>query len=595
MTRAPLKLSREMKLLLLLLLLVALLGAWYVWTNNRSVAALATSGAAPSSAGTGETGREAGAFPSTGDTAPDPDPGAGTVPSGTVPSGTVPSSTVPSGSTSASSDGAASGTPTTGDSRTEPGSAAADGAGTGTAATATAETGPSATGTAGAGLAAGAGTGQDTVPLTPDAPLSGVSGPNGTATGNAGNAGALAVQPNRPVDIEVIPPFPTPEVPSRQGSAATPAGINPQASVASVPRNNPFRPLSLDRSSVQDRSAAASTSGLTGSGSPSNTQSNTQFGFQASTPGGSVQTTPITPSNAAPLAISPVPGAGSSTGVSSGSLSGLPTLPGADSTGLGNPSGGRSGAGLDSPGSGVTSGNAIPGGSGNTVDDSTGVGNTVSGNTVSGSAPGRTISGTSGDSGVTVLGGSGTTGSSTAASRNPSGIGNPAQTNTQPTALASPQGGVVITAPEPPKPIVPPIAGMNVPSVTRVSVTPSGAAPGTANGAGSRIGSDTMATATPVPGTPQVIASLGQGAGAGDGAQAAASQLDQFVQKRQLVFNAAVLGPINTAIFRGQDGYAVVAVGQTLPDSQVRVREVNATTAVLSLGNDLKILELDQR
>ncbi|MFD1731100.1 type 4a pilus biogenesis protein PilO [Deinococcus malanensis] len=34
--RPPVKLSREMKLLLLLLLMVALIGLWYVWTSNRS-------------------------------------------------------------------------------------------------------------------------------------------------------------------------------------------------------------------------------------------------------------------------------------------------------------------------------------------------------------------------------------------------------------------------------------------------------------------------------------------------------------------------------------------------------------------------------
>lgn len=99
-----------------------------------------------------------------------------------------------------------------------------------------------------------------------------------------------------------------------------------------------------------------------------------------------------------------------------------------------------------------------------------------------------------------------------------------------------------------------------------------------------------MGLTHPAPGTPQVITSLGQDASAGE-----ASKLDQFVQQQQLTFNAAVLGPINTAIFQGKDGYVVVAVGQNLPDSSVTVREVSATRAVLSLGNDLKTLELDQR
>ena len=48
-------------------------------------------------------------------------------------------------------------------------------------------------------------------------------------------------------------------------------------------------------------------------------------------------------------------------------------------------------------------------------------------------------------------------------------------------------------------------------------------------------------------------------------------------------------------IFRSKDGYVVVAVGQTLPDSQVTVKEVTATGATLSLGTDSKTLELDKR
>ncbi|QFP77340.1 hypothetical protein [Deinococcus sp. AJ005] len=572
MTRAPIKLSREMKLLLLLLLMVALIGAWYVWTNSRTLVA-------PSSpTGTTGTGTDPQALPSTG-----ADPATGTA------AGTAPGDTAPG------NDGvAATGEGTASDPSSDPASATgntpANGAATSSQpgsqpGTPTANAGQPSTSpnTGAAPDGTGLGNGADTVPLIPS---SGASGQNGTGTGNvgAGNPGALAVQPNRPVEIEVIPPFPTPEVPSAPDGTATPGGINPQASIASVPRNNPFRPLSVDPSTqagAQNAAAPVAASGLAGSGRPSNPQ--------ASTSGGSVQTTPITPStNAGPLAISPIPGAGGSTGVTSGSTSGLPSIPGGDgSTGLGNPS-----AGLNVPGSGVTSSSAIPGGSGNT-----GAGGTVSGN-----APGRTISGNSGDSGVTVIGGStgATSGSGTAASKNPNAAGTPGQTAGQASGQTSSQGAVVITAPKPPKPIVPPITGMNVPNVTRVPVTPSRPAQGAATattGAG-RPGSTGSASGTPAPGnSPQVITSLGQSVAEGDATDAAssASKLDLFVQKQQLAFNAAVLGPINTAIFRGQDGYVVVAVGQTLPNSQVTVKEVSATSAVLSLGKELKTLELDQR
>ncbi|GGO39916.1 hypothetical protein [Deinococcus humi] len=490
MTRAPIKLSREMKLLLLLLLMVALIGAWYVWTNSRAASALPEQGSAPSSAGSAETGTDA-IEPETGSTAAE-----------------------------TTTSGANNGTATA--DRTPAAAAALPGTDTG---------------------------------LPSDRPVA--SGSGETDPGSAGTPGTLAVQPNRPVEIEVIPPFPTPEVSDAVSTdSTTPGGINPQASIAAIPSNNPFRPLKLDESAQTTASTSVSVSTPI---TPDRTSIPSSSGDQNS----DVQITPITPSSAGPLAITPIPGAGGSVRASSGSLSGLPVIPGGDgSTGLVSP--------------------AIP--------DSTG-----SGATVSGSTPDRTIAGTSGDSGVTVIGGStvGTTGSSAAASRTPNAAGSPTRT--------TPQGNVVVTAPKPPKPIAPPIAGMNVPSVTRVptAVSRPAASPSANPSAAGSATANSTATSRPVPGIPQVITALGQDAAAQDQDTAepapAASQLEQFVQKRQLAFNAAVLGPINTAIFRGQDGYVVVAVGQTLPDSQVTVKEVSATSAVLSLGNDLKTLELDQR
>ena len=67
------------------------------------------------------------------------------------------------------------------------------------------------------------------------------------------------------------------------------------------------------------------------------------------------------------------------------------------------------------------------------------------------------------------------------------------------------------------------------------------------------------------------------------------------MQSRSLVFNAVVLGPINTAIFKTDKGFVVVPTGQTLPDSTVTLGEVTATSATLTLGSDSKILELDKR
>ncbi|GGS15870.1 hypothetical protein [Deinococcus knuensis] len=150
-----------------------------------------------------------------------------------------------------------------------------------------------------------------------------------------------------------------------------------------------------------------------------------------------------------------------------------------------------------------------------------------------------------------------------------------------------------------PAPIKPPVAGVSVPSVTRVpTLTPqtgtTGAA-GTATGTGTGAGDGTLASApvtgTPRPGTPQVITDLGSG----NASVPTLNELDSFVQAQDLAFNAVVLGPVNTAIFRSKDGFVVVSVGQTLPDTQVTVKEVTATSATLSLGNNSKTLELDKR
>jgi len=111
--------------------------------------------------------------------------------------------------------------------------------------------------------------------------------------------------------------------------------------------------------------------------------------------------------------------------------------------------------------------------------------------------------------------------------------------------------------------------------------------PGTASGA-----VPTAPTALPTPGTPQPITQLG--AEGGDAA-APASPLDALVQTRELAFDAVVLGPVNTAIFRSKDGFVVVSQGQTLPDSDAVVREITADRVTLELGPDTQTLDLDQQ
>ncbi len=131
----------------------------------------------------------------------------------------------------------------------------------------------------------------------------------------------------------------------------------------------------------------------------------------------------------------------------------------------------------------------------------------------------------------------------------------------------------------------------NTPTGTAAAGTAS-----TANGTGTTGTSTAFNTTLPSAGLgdtqPGLISQYGS---ANATAAAVVSALDQLVQSRNLVFNAVVLGPINTAIFKTDKGFVVVPTGQTLPDSTVVLKEVTSTSATLSLGNDSKILELDKR
>lgn len=156
-----------------------------------------------------------------------------------------------------------------------------------------------------------------------------------------------------------------------------------------------------------------------------------------------------------------------------------------------------------------------------------------------------------------------------------------------PVAIGTTPVGTTPAGTDTPAPVKPPVAGVSVPGITRVPASvPAASTPGAGQG-----GAAALPTGAPQPGTPQVISEVASGGGV----VSATSALDSFVQTQELAFNAVVLGPVNTAIFRSKDGYVVVAVGQTLPDSQVTVKEVTATGATLSLGNDSKTLELDKR
>lgn len=340
------------------------------------------------------------------------------------------------------------------------------------------------------------GPGDDTIPVTPAEP-----------DPAAGETPGVAVQPDAQVEVEVIPPFPTdgvatdPTAPAPGDAPPTPAGINPEGTLAAVPGNNPFRPLQV----TEDGSAPA------GQTPAPATPDSTAPDTTARVP------TPVVPavdplgSTGGPLGISPLPGANGSESSSGGAVP-VPVIPGGD--------------GSTGPVAQPVVVTPIPGGDPIVVTP-----------------------------------------------------GTPAHPDPAPQ----------------PAPVKPPVAGVSVPGVTSIpalTASAGGATNGTGgatNGTGGATG--TPATATPTPGTPQVITDLGSG----NASVPALNELDAFVQTQELAFNAVVLGPVNTAIFRSKDGFVVVSVGQKLPDTQVTVKEVTATSATLSLGNNSKTLELDKR
>ncbi|WP_291428062.1 hypothetical protein [Deinococcus sp.] len=477
MTRAPVNLSREMKLLLLLLLMVALIGLWYLLTNRSASDELANQ--------------------------PQPPP------------------------------------------------------------------------------LTGAGPGDDTIPVTPGPPESGTQTP-GKAPGAAAQPGVdvqsgVAVQPDAPMQVEVIPPFPTGESatdPTATDVPPSPSGINPGAALASVPGNNPFRPLQLD--------ASASAGG--GSGTPA-TVDTTPVSPPVSTSSAALPVTvPTNPdsfgSADGPLAITPLPG------TSGGSVSGAGPLPVSPIPGGDGSTGSAASPVVVTPISGATRPVVITPGTGNGTAGRNGTGRSGSGGADSGGADsGSAGSGSgSGDSGSGGSGSGGTGSGGTGSGRSGSG-----GTGTEPT----------------PAPIRPPVVGVSVPSVTRVPtltpnhlnsstlnpITPASGTGSSSGAAGAGGGTSAPVTGTPRPGTPQVITDLGSG----NASVPTVNELDSFVQAQDLAFNAVVLGPVNTAIFRSRDGFVVVSVGQTLPDTKVTVKEVTATSATLSLGNNSKTLELDKR
>ncbi|THF71304.1 hypothetical protein E7T06_02885 [Deinococcus sp. Arct2-2] len=435
--------------------------------------------------------------------------------------------------------------------------------------------GTTGTGTAGAGTVnpalgtAGAGT---------------TTNPDGTSTGNGtdptGTVGG-SVAPDGTVTIPTLPPLGNVDGtlvgPNGEGTTvATPApgGINPDTALVLLPGVNPFRPLSVkaDPTAAGTTPTGSVTANANPAGNGNSTPNNTGT-LDNSGAAGNGGLDPLGTTGGA-VAISPIPGSGDTVPADSVDVTGgafpLPTIPGGEGNATDIP---------NTDGVIITPGNPTV-----TPDDTVTANNGGTGN------------------GATASNGSGNgTGNGTGTSN--SGSDNSGDTTSGNAGTGTTPPPVEVVLP----PIKPPVAGVRVPGVNRVPNLTANAGSGNngaasgANGtgtgaAGTGTGAGVIAslpTTAPRPGTPQVITELTP---LSTGTPAETTRpLDQNIAARELAFNAVVLGPVNTAIFRSKDGFLVVSVGQTLPDSDIVIKEVTATSATLALGNDTQTLELDKR
>ena len=437
-------------------------------------------------------------------------------------------------------------------------------------------TGQPATGQAGTGQA---GTGQ-TTPVTPGTVtpgtvtpgtevVPGVTAGTGSAaaagsSGTTGTAQAPSVTGGTsggPVSVAQVP-FLNPQGSQGQdpagGAASTPVGINPEDPLAAVPTSNPFQPLTV-----------VNTNPAVGTGAPQ-VASNTASGATGTSAQGGNNPTPTPNTNS---------GAGSSG--TTLPVAGAVPLPNVPIAGIssGGTNFGRAGSNAGT-GSNASTGSNVGAGS-NAGTGSSGAISLGSG----GAVPLPTV----------AIGGLPTTGSGTSTSPSTA-------VTTLPAAPVQPPPGTITP-------------GLNTPNLSSLPLGTLTAGNGTGIGT---LGTGTSGSGTSGSGTPGNGA-LGTGAVGDPSALTAASiqpglisqygsanaptvpetpvvsVLDQLVQSRNLVFNAVVLGPINTAIFKTAQGFVVVPTGQNLPDSTVILKEVTATSVTLSLGDDSKILELDKR
>lgn len=351
-----------------------------------------------------------------------------------------------------------------------------------------------------------------------------------------------------------IPPL----VPTASGTATTTkelGGINPAAPLAAVPARNPFKPLKV---TADD---ATATNGVSTSGGTVPASSFPEPSVNVSAP--SDFTPNVTSSASYPTAdmSSSDSSSGSSwsieadtsTSTSGGSDSTTKWVLGSDDTPVAITSGSSAGG---SKTTGTTAPTTTTGSSGSSVSGS--------GSTGSGSTSGNLEPWAFGDSG----------------SDSSTGAGGRSRATGDASSAASQ---------------TPPVAGVSEPSLGTIASRPAHTSMPTATSTGNGTGTTGAVPSTsvplPTPSQPELITQYGsnQGIGAPDDGTA----LSRTLNRRNVRFTGAVLGPNDTAIFKDNSGFMVLGKGDRLPDTDIRVHEITARSVTLALGKESLTLELE--
>lgn len=437
-------------------------------------------------------------------------------------------------------------------------------------------------------------------------------------TGVDGTAGTVSTAAAAP---GTIPPLSSAPQEAGAGAGTTALGsINPDVPLAAVPARNPFRPLSLESDGSVPTGAVTTSAAPQPDAQPTLTSEFPEPSVALSAPSYSA------PSYSAPSYSPPIASASRSsadtsspgrTASASGAASPQASVGSSTTTWI---------LGPDSTPVAVTGGNAsgsrTSGSALSTTTGSTSTGSTTTGRAGS-SAASRPQSSTSGNSVTWTLGpdnsptamtgaaGSGNTGTSNSATGNSgtstgnSGAGS-ASTGTRPAPAPSassdlapwafdnpddyPEAVAPGTASRPAGASAPstgPVAGVTEPGLS--GATAASRAP-TSAGAASAAAGQALSVPLPDPTQPDLIT---QYAGRGVGAPDSSTALSRTLNRQEVRFTGAVLGPTDTAIFRSSQGFMVLAQGERLPETEIVVQQITANSVTLALGQDSLKLELE--